>query len=215
MPATIPSVIYRDRLPAHRDVIDLRQMVLDLPGREPLRIQADHVARPAVETAPVLAPPSQARRSPPGHGAPEDRPRRSRWRPAWGSTRCASSPSLCPPERDAHSPDARSSRPRDRSGGTRRTSPVSRPSSPVSPHALGARLNHQQFGPVGHRRLAGSLARRHSRHAKISRRHDPPQPTAPGRGPSDHARYTKFPSVTVGLARAFCHGVTVRPLARR
>ena len=170
-------------------------MRLALTGGEPLPIQADHVARQPLEATAVLAPPSQARTCPPGHTAPPSRPRRSRPSPAWAWTHCASSASHGPPERAAHSPDARPSRPRGRSGCTRRTRPVNRPPSPVSPRALSARLSHQQLSPAGHRRLPSSIARRHSRPVKISRRHDPPQPTAPGCGPSDHARYTKFPTV--------------------
>ena len=49
--------------------------------------------------------------------------------------------------------------------------------------------------PVSHRRLASSLRRRHRRHILISHRHDPLRLTAPSCGPSDHARYTKFPTV--------------------
>ena len=63
------------------------------------------------------------------------------------------------------------------------------------PHALGAGTLDQKLGPVLHRRLTGGLFRRHSRHIMTSRRHDPFWPAAPGRGPSNHARYTKFPSV--------------------
>ena len=44
----------RDRLPAHRGVVDLFEVRPDLAGREPFRVQRDHVPRQAVEAPPVL-----------------------------------------------------------------------------------------------------------------------------------------------------------------
>ena len=106
----------RDRLPAHADAVDLGQVRPDLAGREPFRVQRDHVARQALETAAVLAVPSPGRMSPHDHAAPPARPRRSRSSPSWASSRYASSATRDPQQHDAHSPDAPSSRPRDRSG---------------------------------------------------------------------------------------------------
>ena len=54
MSATIPSVICRDRLPAHRGVTNLGQMIPGLPDGAPLRTQADHTPRQTVQTAAVL-----------------------------------------------------------------------------------------------------------------------------------------------------------------
>jgi len=83
-------------------------------------------------------------------------------------------------------------------------------------HPLRAGALHQKPGPVLHRRPTGDLvARRRSRHILISRRHDPFRPAAPGRGPSDHARHTRFPSVVVVVAGALGLGVAVRSCARR
>ena len=62
-------------------------------------------------------------------------------------------------------------------------------------HALGACPRDQELSPVFHRRLIGGPVRRQRRHILISHRHDPSRPTAPSCGPSDHARYTNFPTV--------------------
>lgn len=70
-------------------------------------------------------------------------------------------------------------------------------------------------GPPVAQPSRSSPPRRHNRQVMISRRHDPPRPTAHGCGPSDHASYTSSPSVTDGAAGALIQGVTVQPLARR
>jgi hypothetical protein len=44
----------RDRLPGDLGVVDLRQMRLDLPRRQALRVEADHVRTQALQAAHVL-----------------------------------------------------------------------------------------------------------------------------------------------------------------
>ena len=182
----------RDRLPAHADAVELLEVRPDLTGREPFRVQRDHIARQALETPAVLAVPSPGRTSPPDHAAPPARPRRSRSSPSWASSRYASSATRGPQQHDAHSPDARPSRPSRPIRGHLAHQARQQTAPAGQLHALVTGPGDQQLSPVPHRRLAGSLARRQNRQNPISHRHDPSQSAAPSRGPSDHNRYTKF-----------------------
>ncbi len=165
----------------------------DLTGREPLRVQRDHVPRQPVETAAVL-----------GHRHRLDGP----------------SPVTRHPQADladlgldrvGRRPVARVRRPAALTGvtliaqmlghldletGLEHLAHQPRQQTPVAGqlHALVAGPSNQQLSPVAHRRLTRSLARRQRRHILISHRHDPLRPTAPSCGPSDHDRYTKNPT---------------------
>ncbi len=184
----------RDRLPAHRRVIDLGQVRLDLAGREALRVQRDHVPRQALEPAPMLG----------------DRHRRER---ALSVARHRQI-DLADLGLDAFGrrPVARVRRPASLGGmtlvaqmlghldlqaGLEHLAHQTRQQPPVAGqlHALSTRPGHQMLGPVLHRRLAGSVASRQRGQILISHRHDPSRPTAHSCGPSDHARYTKFRTV--------------------
>ena len=181
----------RDRLPAHRGVIDLFEMRLDLTGREPLRVQRDHIARQPVEAAPML-----------GHRHRLEGPRTVTGHPQIDLADLGGHPLGGRPIARVRGPAAfrgvtliaQMLSHLDLETGLEHLAHQPRQQAAVAGqlHALGACLGHQPLGPVLHRCLVGSLARRHSRHVMISHRHDPSQPTALSCGPSDHARYTNF-----------------------
>ncbi len=182
-------------------------MRLDLTGREPLRIQADHIARQPVQTTPVLGHRGRLERARPvtrhrevdladlGRHPLGGRPVAQVRRPAAlrGVTLIAQMLGHLDLQTGLEHP-------------THQTGQQAIVAGQL--HALSARLSHQLLSPVLHRRLARSIARRHSRPVMISHRHDPPQPTAQSCGPSDHARYTKFPTVPAApLKTEMCPGV--------
>ena len=162
-------------------------MRLDLPGREPFRVQRDHVARQAVETPPML-----------GHRHGLERPgpvTRNRQvdladlsrhplgrRPVSGVPR--------PAALDRVTLTAQMLGHLDLQAGLEHLAhqPGQQTALAGQLHALSASLSDQPLSPLNHRRLTGSVARQHSRHVKISRRHDPPRPPAARCGPSDHIR---------------------------
>ena len=63
--------------------------------------------------------------------------------------------------------------------------------------------------------MAGDLVNTTAGATTLAASEGPPKVAAPRRGPSDHAAYTNFPSVTVGVAGAFCQGVAVRSPTKR
>ena len=189
-------------------------MRLDLPGGEPLGIKRDHVARQPVEAAFVLGHCHRLKRARPvaRHpkidladlgGDPLGR------RAVAGVARPSALQSVALIAQMVCHLDLKP--------GLKHLAHQPRQQAAVAGqlHTLGAGTLNQKLGPVLHRRLISGLIRRHRRHILISHRHDPSRPATPDRRPSEHARYTTFPSVIVVVAGALGLGVMVRSCARR